>query len=144
MYLEIKNHFDAATETSFYSSWGGHFAGQPVLTGIDDKSSPLRGHILALVQGLKRISDQHGNKFPHRVDVLIADPVIAAQLRSKKAVSSILHGDEDEAWAELFALKAKFGEIRIIGNPMKSEHFVSIWRWSCTPPLPATVPPVEF
>ena len=143
MYLEIKNYFHVATKTSYFSSWGGHFAGQPVQTGIDAKSSLLRGHILALSQGLRRISGLHGIKFPHKVDVLVSDADIAALLRSKKSVSKILHSDEDKAWAEFFTLKDKFGELRFIANPADSDHLKTIWNWSSTPPQPATAPHLE-
>lgn len=144
MYLKIENFFDATTRTSYFSSLGGFYKDQPLQTGIDQNSTLLRGHLLALVQGLTKIKNSHGIATKHQVDVLISDPEIAEQLRSKKSVSRILHSDEDGAWTELLALKATFGTIRFISNPAESEHLMAIWKWSSTPPMHCEAPKIEF
>jgi hypothetical protein len=144
MYLKIENFFDATTRTSYFSSLGGFYKDQPLQTGIDTNSSPLRGYVLGLTQGLLKIKNSHGITTKHQVDVLITDRDIAEQLRTKKSVSRILHSDEDAAWTELLALKATFATIRFISNPAESEHLTAIWKWSSTPPLHCEAPKIEW
>jgi hypothetical protein len=137
MYLIATSHV-SPSKTVYYSSLAGKFAGQQTYTGSEVNSTLVRGYLHAILQGLKSITNGFGVKERHAIDVLVADAEIAEQLAGKRSVSKVLHRDDDNLWKQLLAQKELL-DLRFITSHEESKHVQTIWRWSSTPPLPASL-----
>ena len=74
--------------------------------GMEKNSSALRGTLLALVAGLKRIESTAGAG--HKVFVGLEDSRMAARLNQMRSCDQLTGGYDDELWKKYLEARNKF------------------------------------
>jgi hypothetical protein len=129
-YVVTAASFNPKTRTSHFSSTAGSFQGQVAHLASENKSSLLRGYLLAALNGLMKIQNLYGMGKGEIVELLIPDEQIAEQFRNPGAqvFSKLLHSDNEDLWAQIASRKKDF-DIRVMSHPDEGEELAKIWLW---------------
>lgn len=141
MYL-ISNVYLTDIGDVHYTSLAGRQSNQQTHTGFEENSTVVRGHLLSITQGLRKIEDLYGLACFHLVDVLIGDIAIAEEFQTRISDEVVPEGCDSELWDRLIARKPNF-KLRFVTSPSESDHLKTIWAWSAVPPQRAELPWIE-
>jgi len=118
------------TGRAFYSSNAGIFNNQITHHGDEEKSSIIRGYLLAALDGLSKIENIDGRGKGTIVELLIPDEKAAAKMRdaTSQSFSKAFHFDDSDLWHRFLQRKQDF-ILKIISSPDEGDEVLRLWKW---------------
>jgi hypothetical protein len=128
MYIATTAHLNPKTFIVHFSSTAGIIHDQVAHLGSEEKSTLLRGYLLAAVDGFKKLENLYGREKGDLVELMIPDEKIAQQFRDlgPMSLSKTLHFDNADLWAKIRERKSDY-LVRVISHVDESEALSRVW-----------------